>query len=235
MHTHQSKIFIWFIWLQKSHSWNCYYFFESAINVSFHTYWTELSHWGRVTHTCVGNLTIIGPDNGLSPGRRQAIIRTNTGILLIEPLRINFSDISIEIHTFSFKEMHLKMSSGKWRPFCLGLNVLMKLTYISRNDSSWPRWLLTQIWHHGGPKATENGGFRSLYGNYSLGTLQTLLTYWRYQLRCFNMVLHLVPGRKVLKLLENSYHRLTPSRSGFCSIISRSCVSDRIVSPGLPG
>ena len=46
------------------------------------------------------------------------------GILLIEPLGTNFSEISIEIHTFSFKEMHLKMSSGKWRPFCLGLNVL---------------------------------------------------------------------------------------------------------------
>ena len=33
-----------------------------------------LTHWGRVTHICVGNLTIIGSDNGLSPGRRQAII-----------------------------------------------------------------------------------------------------------------------------------------------------------------
>ena len=32
-----------------------------------------LTHWGRVTHICVGNLTIIGLDNGLSPGRRQAI------------------------------------------------------------------------------------------------------------------------------------------------------------------
>ena len=30
----------------------------------------------------------------------------------------------IEIHIFSFKKIHLKMSSGKWRPFCLGLNVL---------------------------------------------------------------------------------------------------------------
>ena len=26
-----------------------------------------LTHWGRVTHICVGNLTIIGSDNGLSP------------------------------------------------------------------------------------------------------------------------------------------------------------------------
>ena len=78
----------------------------------------------RVTHICVGNLTIIGPDNGLSPGRRQAIIWTNAGILLIGPWGTNFSEIFIGIQTFSFKKMHLKMSSAKWHPFCLGLNVL---------------------------------------------------------------------------------------------------------------
>ena len=48
-------------------------------------------------HIYVGNLTIIGSDNGLSPGRRQAIIWTNAGILLIEPLGTNFSEISVEI------------------------------------------------------------------------------------------------------------------------------------------
>ena len=83
-----------------------------------------LTHWGRVTHICVSKLTIIGSDNGLSPGRRQAIIWTNAGVLLIGPLGTNFSEILIKILTFSFKKMHLKMSSGKWRPSCLGLNVL---------------------------------------------------------------------------------------------------------------
>ena len=77
-----------------------------------------------MTHICVVKLTIIGSDNGLSPGRRQAIIWTNAGILLIGPLGTNFSDILIGIQTFSFKKMHLTMSSAKWRPFCLGLNVL---------------------------------------------------------------------------------------------------------------
>ena len=69
-------------------------------------------------------LTIIGSDNGLSPGRRQAIIWSNAGILLIGPLRTNFSEILIEINTFSFKKMHSKLLSAKWRPSCLGLNVL---------------------------------------------------------------------------------------------------------------
>ena len=82
-----------------------------------------LTHCGHVAHICVSKPTIIGSDNGLSSGRRQAIIWTNTGILLIGPLGTNFSEILIEIYTFSFNKMHLKMSSGKWRPFCLGLNV----------------------------------------------------------------------------------------------------------------
>ena len=30
----------------------------------------------------------------------------------------------IIIDALSLKKMHLKMSSVKWRPFCLGLNVL---------------------------------------------------------------------------------------------------------------
>ena len=57
-----------------------------------------LTHWGRVTHICVSKLTIIGSDNGLSPGRRQAIIWINAGILLIGPVGTNFSEILIEIN-----------------------------------------------------------------------------------------------------------------------------------------
>ena len=84
-----------------------------------------LTHWGRVTHICVGTNTNIGSDNGLSPGRCQAIIWINAGILLIGPLGTNVSENSIGIQTFSFKNMHLNMSSAKWRPFCLGLNELI--------------------------------------------------------------------------------------------------------------
>ena len=84
-----------------------------------------LTHWGRVTHICVSKLTIIRSDNGLSPDRRQAIIWTNTG-LLIGPLGTNFSEILIEILTFSLKKMRLNVSSAKRRPFRLGLNVLIQ-------------------------------------------------------------------------------------------------------------
>ena len=56
-----------------------------------------------MTHICVGNTTIIGSDNGLSPGRRQAINWTNAGILSIGPLGTNFSENLIEIYLHSRK------------------------------------------------------------------------------------------------------------------------------------
>ena len=69
------------------------------------------------TYICISKLTTNPWDNGLSPGQNQAIIWTNAGILLIGPVGTNFSEIFIKIHIFSFKKMHLKMSSVKCRPF----------------------------------------------------------------------------------------------------------------------
>ena len=63
-----------------------------------------MTHWGQVKHICVSKLTIIGSDNGSSPGRRQAIVWINDGILLIRSLRTNFSKSLCEIRTFSFKK-----------------------------------------------------------------------------------------------------------------------------------
>ena len=100
-------------------------FFKSlAHDLLYMCFVKGLTHWDQVTHICVSKLTIICSDNGLSPSRRQAVIWTNAGILLIGPLGTNFSEILIKIDKFSFKKMHFKMSSGKWRPFCLDLNVL---------------------------------------------------------------------------------------------------------------
>ena len=90
-----------------------------------------LTHWRRVTHKCIGNLTINYSENGLAPTRHQAIISTNAWILVIGTFGTNFSEIFIKIRIFTFKKMHLKRSKmhlkrspGKWMPFCLGLNEL---------------------------------------------------------------------------------------------------------------
>ena len=91
-----------------------------------------LTHWGQVTHICVSKVTIIGSNNGMLPGRGQAIIWTNAGIMLIRSLGTKLHEILSEIYIFSFKKMYLKMSSENWWPFCFGLNVLYKGHYIWR-------------------------------------------------------------------------------------------------------
>ena len=63
----------------------------------------------------ISKLTIIRSDNGLPSGQRQAIIWTNAGILIIEPLGTNLNEILIKIYTFPFKKMHFKMLSWKWQ------------------------------------------------------------------------------------------------------------------------
>ena len=70
----------------------------------------SFTHWGRVTHICVGNLTIIDSDNGLSPGRRQAIILTSAGLLSIGPLGTNSMKFQSE-----FKHFHSRKCSSKCR------------------------------------------------------------------------------------------------------------------------
>ena len=102
----------------------------------------------RATHICIGNLSTIGSDNGLAPDRRQAIIWLNVGILLVGPLETNFSENLIEILTFSFKKMRLKVSSAKCGHFVSASmwgirvkSVCTKLyqTYQSVNRVPWSR------------------------------------------------------------------------------------------------
>ena len=120
-HTWKDSLYIemghWWLHSIEYQPWALIFSLLSGLNV-----W--LTHWGRMMHICIGNLTTIGSDNGLAPHRRQAIIWTNAGILLIRTLGTNFNEMLIEIKTFSFKKMHFKMLSVK---FCLGLNVLNKM------------------------------------------------------------------------------------------------------------
>ena len=131
--THQTWSWTQILWGKKTQI-SSGFSSQRSQRVAYLGYCCELIHWGQTMHICVGNLTNIGSDNGLSPGRRQAIIWTNDGILSIGPLRTNISEILIAILTFSFEKMRLKVSSAKRRPFCLGLNVL-----------KWPWWCMTVV------------------------------------------------------------------------------------------
>ena len=63
------------------------------------------------------------------------ITRINAEILPIGPLRRNIRNISVKIDIFS--QGNASEKSAKWRPFCLGINVLIKQEIashaISRN------------------------------------------------------------------------------------------------------
>ena len=101
-----------------------------------------------MTHICVGKLSILASDNGLSPGRRQAIIWTNAGILLIGPLGTNFSEILIEINYIFIQENAFENVVWKMAAICLGLNVLthsgLVLPYGSTDvGQHWLSWWLT--------------------------------------------------------------------------------------------
>ena len=90
----------------------------------------KLTHWGRVTHICVGKLTVTGSDNYLSPGRRQAIIWTNAGILLIEPLGTNFSVVC-------------EMASILSRPQCV--NTLFSVVKCKRGEPAMHRSCISRL------------------------------------------------------------------------------------------
>ena len=78
---------------------------EKVFSVQWRPFCVVLTHWGRVTQMCVSKLTIIDPDDGLAPTRRQAIIWTDAGILFIDPLGTHFSKISKFIYFHSIKRI----------------------------------------------------------------------------------------------------------------------------------
>ena len=69
-----------------------------------------LTHWGRAMHLCICKLNIIGSNNGLPPGRHQAI----TGILLIETLGTNFSEINLNQNSYIFIQ-EIAFGNVVWR------------------------------------------------------------------------------------------------------------------------
>ena len=87
----------------------------------------ELIHWSKVTDICVSKLTIIGEDNGLSPGGHQSITWTSAGILFAGPLRTNISETLIEIHI----QISMQENASK--------NVVRKMAAIW----SWPQYVIS--------------------------------------------------------------------------------------------
>ena len=91
-----------FTLLIKKHLWPGYHKFSKALWIIIYSIVillaiNVLTRWGRVVYMCVSILPVISSDNGLTSGRRQAIIWTNAWMLLIGPFGTNFSEVAIEI------------------------------------------------------------------------------------------------------------------------------------------
>ena len=126
----------------------------------------SLTHWDMMTHICLGNLTIIGSDKGLSPGRPEAINWTNDGLLLIRPLVTNFSEILIFFLHFHSRKCILRYRlendshfisrsqcvnarRSTWRVFCfksVSCSLEIKWFHYSHPLSKlWPNWFNSHL------------------------------------------------------------------------------------------
>ena len=137
--------------VQMLRDWRSKYFWDYLF--IYHVWYKYLSHWGRVTHICVSKLTIIGSDNGLSPGRRRAIIWTNYGKLLVGSLGTNFSGFSIENSPVFIQENALgnvvyEMTAILIRPqwingYCVKIDIhhvdLLPSGYLPDGSKKYPR------------------------------------------------------------------------------------------------
>ena len=144
MHSPPSRQYIYIHWIKKY-----------ALLISHRSHNDLISPKCRIYASMNG--VSIGSDNGLLRGRRQAIVWTNAGMLLIGPLGINFNEIRFGILTFSFKKMYLKLPSvkmatilfsGRWVKNCSNI-CSQKCIDLSRAYQEHPfvsrKWMLLPV------------------------------------------------------------------------------------------
>ena len=113
---------------------------------------TALTHLGRRTHICVSKMALIGSDNGLPPGRRQAIIWTNAGIYSIHTVGTNSSEIAssyIFVQENAPENIICEMGDIVSRPHCVNAH-----NYVCIESGSSMLWWILKSKNH-----RENWGF----------------------------------------------------------------------------
>ena len=114
--------------------------FAEASCLKFINSWT---HWGWVMHVCVSKLNINGSDNGLAPTMWQTIHYLNQWWNVVNWTLRNKLQWNFKWNPYIFiQEMYLNVSSAKWRPLCLCLNVLNHLPI-------WEiKWIVSKLGQH---------------------------------------------------------------------------------------
>ena len=105
-----------------------------------------LSNWGWVTHIYVNNLGHNWFRYWLVTWSTPSHCLDQHWYIVNWTLGNNFSQILMEIQTFSFKKTHLKILSAKWRPSCLSFNVL---NYLGYHIECWPMCSTIRSKQHG--------------------------------------------------------------------------------------
>ena len=90
---------------------------------------------------CVSNLIIIGSDNGMAPDRRQSIIRTNAGILLIGPVGTNFSEslaATMQLYEWFSPSVRPSVCPSVWHTFLtmFASSYHHEISWVITNDRS---------------------------------------------------------------------------------------------------
>ena len=119
---------------------------------------------------------------------------------------MNFVKILFKIQTFSFKKMHLNMSSGEWRPCCLSLKVLQMTKWKCHNGvETWQTnyfravgyedgWVLTR-----GVDCWPGGLFKKAYELVDLGDLKSSLLNKLHIFQCTDKIFCVEFQRVTLK------------------------------------
>ena len=100
-----------------------------------------LTHWSRVMHICISKLTIIDSDNGLLPGRCQAIIWNQWWNVVNFNLRNKFQwnlkwNSHIFIHKNAFENALCEMAIILPRTQCVKWQPLQTFTFFSGWDTN---------------------------------------------------------------------------------------------------
>ena len=109
--------------------------------------------------------------------------RSSLYSFLFEVLALNWPHPFNGFQTFFF-QMHLKMSSAKWWPFCLGLSVFSYLCPVLLGISFAFDWLALSVAHAGG---ALNGGLRLDYSE-----KHSQPPWWYHQMDTFSALLAFV-------------------------------------------
>ena len=109
-----------------------------------------LIHWGQVMHICVSKLRHHWLRQWLLACLAPNHYFDQCWLVVISPSRTYLNEILLDIQSFIFKKMHLKMLCAKWQPSCPGLKMLAsirdRMMWMKINEDRQTLCSVNKIW-----------------------------------------------------------------------------------------